>query len=209
MMMAADNNTQQPSNTTHQTTKTKQQNNNIKNKQAETRPPNTGTQKHRSTQPTQHKAKAARDPANTQTNKQTHKQTHTNTRHRQSQRQVVGQPAVYHLWGVPPQGSLQCKQQADELTTGHRSAATTTKGHNTTRTQNHTDKEPQQQNNGTETQGHKDTETQRSRTTTGQSDRQMQKVTTKWPPDAKSDLHGRYSGAAIQADPVHGGQSKG
>jgi hypothetical protein len=47
-------------------------------------------------------------------------------------------------------------------------AATTTKGQNTTRTQHHTDKEPQQQNNDTETQGHKDTETQRPRTTRGQ-----------------------------------------
>ena len=49
-------------------------------------------------------------------------------------------------------------------------AATTTKGQNTTRTQHHTDKEPQQQNNDTETQGHKDTETQRPRTTTGHRD---------------------------------------
>ena len=56
-------------------------------------------------------------------------------------------------------------------------AATTTKGHNTTRAQHHTDKEPQQQNNDTKTQGHKDTETQRPRTTTGQRHRDTETKT--------------------------------
>ena len=134
---------------------------------------NTKAQGHKDTdapkhtdKPTQSHSQKRPSHRNNQTSKHTNKQ--ANTRHRQSQRQTVGQHTVCHLWGGPPQGPLQCKQQADEQATRHSGAATTTKGHNTTRRQNHTGKEPQQQNNGTDTQGHKGAETQRPRTTTGQ-----------------------------------------
>ena len=89
----------------------------------------------------------------TMTPKQTH--THTNTRHRQSQRQMVGQPTIYHLWGGPPQGSLQCKQQADEQTTGHRGRSDNHKG-----TEHHKDTTPHRQRTTTTEQRHRDTRAQ-------------------------------------------------
>ena len=104
----------------------------------------------------------------TMTPKQTHTHTHTNTRHRQSQRQMVGQPTIYHLWGALHKDRCNANSKQMNKPQDTEGAATTTKGQNTTRTQHHTDKEPQQQNNDTETQGHKDTETQRPRTTRGQ-----------------------------------------